>query len=65
MQTGEGLFPQWGAAIEKTPPSQLLHMIAGWGVWPFRAQGEDIGLGMTEEGKGQLGAFKGSSMEVH
>lgn len=38
-------------------------MIAVWGVWLFRAQGEDIGLGMTEVGKGQLGAFKGSSME--
>lgn len=38
-------------------------MIAGWGVWPFRAQGKDIGLGTTEVGKGQLGAFKGSSSE--
>ncbi|KAK2914185.1 hypothetical protein Q8A67_002584 [Cirrhinus molitorella] len=45
------------------PPSQLLHMIAGWGPRPFRAQGEDMPLGMTEEGKGQLGAFKGSSMK--
>lgn len=38
-------------------------MIAGWGPQPFRAQGKDIGLNATEEGKGQLGAFKGSSME--
>lgn len=59
-QTGEGLFPQWGAAIEKTPLPTNISIWLLYGVHCHSELGGKLSASARlKREKGQLGAFRG------